>query len=106
MNINNTYVAWSSRIAFRIYGGSACIILLRRDRDDPSEEKRFILSKTATIFWKLMEEKIRVRTLINKFAKQKGYRSVNPDIKKQALLYLERFISDGLAEIIESKRRK
>jgi len=100
MDIKDQFVVRSRRTASRIYNGSAFIILLPKNSDDPLGRQKFILGKASTVIWRLIEDKTKVRHLIRKFSEQERIRP-SKELEVSIVKNLSRLIKQGLVEIVD-----
>jgi len=98
MDILEKYVTRGRQTASRIYEGTAIVVLLPRGSHEP-EEEIFELSPLGSHLWKLLENRPKVRELIDHFAKQK--RVSRKSAAKKIVAFIKKLAADKIVDVVD-----
>ena len=105
MNIKDRLIARGRRTASRIYSNVAYIILLPKNSRDHLGQQSFVLGKSSSLIWKLIENKTTVRGLISRFCKKRRIR-VSREIEVAILKNVRQLIKNEIVEVVDKNYEK
>jgi hypothetical protein len=97
MDINKKFIRRSKRTAFRIYGNKAVVLLLPKGSILDRKNRLFELSPLSTFVWKLIEEPLKIRLIIERLAKEKKISYG----KKKAVALIRKLLKLKIVEIMD-----